>query len=170
MAGRFSGLSKSKVFTRGSFFDRPGEYVVEVEKMLTKGTRKHGLAVIAELTVIQTSTPDEIKDDKGKVVALAVKVGAKKTFMVTLTDIDQAFPKLLAFLGACAGFDPRTTEGAEAIEENIAPVSEEMLEEAVGESNPLKGTKLFCVVREHITQKDELRHFANFAPYVAPAV
>jgi hypothetical protein len=165
-SSRFSGMRSAKVFQRSAFFDRPGRYKVRIDKVEVGMTRKKGDSIFVGMTILESSTPDDLIEG-GKVVAAGVKPGDQRSYMQSLMDKDTSFPNMLAFMAAVAGIDVNSSGGPRKVEEEIAPGSEELLEEFVSDAQPAKGTILIVNVPQSTNKKGEIRHYPQFLPVPA---
>lgn len=152
--GKFSGMGAAKVFSQGSYFDGVGEYDCLIKNVMDKDSRNSGACVIVEMEVVASSNPEK------------VPVGSKKSWVQTLAKKDIAFPNLLMFLAASLGYDSNKGEHAQFINEQLAPKSEALLEEACDEkgSRPLNGKRIHVSCAPHITKDKRSITRVRFSP------
>lgn len=135
--GLFTGIESAKISAGGVYFVE-GIYVVEITKVSTLRSRKNDDLFIVE-TEIVSSTADERKP------------GTSCSWVVNLKQ-EPALGNIKAFIAAANGIDPADTEKVNE------EVTEEAVEFACSEDNPLEGTRLNleCVA---IKTKKENRDF-----------
>lgn len=125
----FAGIGQAEVFETGVYI-QPGVYLAEVKKVKQGETRKKREFFVVEMKVLETS---DIK---------AHPVGSDMTWMVMM-DQDAALGNIKHFLNV-AGDIP------------LEEISEQDALDAVGQENPLQGTKLRIIATNIKTkaQKD----------------
>lgn len=119
--GLFSGINQAQVGQGGVYF-LEGLYSVEVLKVFTMTSRKREDLFIAECKVLESDNPER-------------KPGMRASWIVNLKQ-DAALGNIKGFIAACNGIHPSDED--EVNEE----VTEEAVEYAVSDDNPLKGTVL----------------------------
>ena len=147
--GMFGGLNQANSFESGSYFDiateGPGTYLCEIVKVLAKQTQAKGPALIVELRVVGSENP-------------RCPVGTTHGWVQTLSDRNIAFPNILAFLGAVAGF-----HSADEINARVKPNAEAMLEEAI-QRGTLTGKRVVVSAHAHTTKKGQVITRIKFSP------
>lgn len=131
--GVLDGLNAAPMFENGQFLTADNRYLLEVQRLLVKNTRKSGMCFIAECTVLQ-STCD--KDP----------VGAKRSWLQKLSPADVAFPALKGFMYALLGYD-FTGADKEFCIKNIDPEltkddGKGIVDVGTSTANPFKGRKI----------------------------
>lgn len=126
--GRFSGMKDAQVSAGGNYFT-PGIYLVEVEKVHMITTRKGADMYIVETRVLESQSPNppEMMKD-GSPAAATKSPGSSPSYCVPMA-LDSALGNIKAFLAALLG-------------ENPEEITEEVAEESIADSNPLKGMKV----------------------------
>lgn len=125
----FKGLKNASIFERGVFL-QPGVYDLEIDKVITKRTRKSGDGLIVEFKVLTTT--DE-KNHPAK---------SKATWFQKMTDVDVAFGAIKLFLYAVLGYNYSDPEDKAKIAAEVDPVIEGLMGEAVGDDQPLRGRRV----------------------------
>ncbi len=127
--GLFEGVEGAKVGQGGVYF-LAGNYLVEVEKVLAKRSRKKEDLFIVEAGILESDNAQR-------------KAGSSASWIVNFKH-DAALGNIKGFLAACNGIDPG--DRAKVDEE----ITEDVCEYAVDDENPLSGTrvKLSCVMTQ----------------------
>jgi hypothetical protein len=136
--GRFAGMNGSTPFQNGAHFDGPGEYECTIAGVLLKDSVQKGAMIIVELEVITTSDPARHP------------IGAKRSWVQKLSNRVVAFPSLVGFVAAAYQYDAGIPEHAAAIQAQISPQSEALLEGALGGS--FTGKRIHVSSRFHMTK------------------
>jgi len=147
----FQGMSGSKTFEQGSYFnvdqEGEGQYTCKITKVLAKNTQQNGPAVIVEMEVVESGNPK-------------VPVGTSRSYVQTLKDRNVAFPNLISFLGAVYRIG-----SADEINAKIAPQSEQILTQAI-EGGALNGQVVRVATTLHITKKGQRITRLKFGPVI----
>lgn len=137
--GLFTGIEDAKISAGGVYFVE-GLYIVEIVKVSTIRSRKNEDLFIVETEIQSSSAPER-------------KVGTTCSWVVNLKQ-DAALGNIKAFIAAANGIDPADTEQVKQ------EITEEVVEFACSDDNPLAGTKLNleCVAIKTKAQKDFTLH------------
>lgn len=156
-AGFFgSDVNNQDASSKLPFF--PPDFIGDVKVAACKGitTREGQRAFIAELEIITTNLPE------------TVRVGGKYSWYQSLKEPGTAYPACIAFLYAALGLD--TTRDADKIKLTVKPKQDQYLNQAVGDTNILRGAMLRLQTSEIETKKTKQKFtLHNFSVYVAPA-
>jgi hypothetical protein len=141
----FSGIGQAEVGQGGIYF-LPGQYLVEVIKVIAKQSRKGAMLYIIECEVIESNNAER-------------PPGCKPAQIISMA-YDAAFRNIKEFIAACNGISPtRERERANnAVDEEAATYS-------VDESNPLGGTRLYLTCTEITTRSGNPFTLHQWEPY-----
>lgn len=145
----FAGLRNANIFETGQYLAADGRYLLQIEKIILKETRKSGKGFIVECTVVETS--NEEKDP----------VGAKRSWFQSMKDLDVAFPAIKAFLYAALGYDYSKKEDKEYLKAKVEPIIDTVTFQACDETrNPFKGRKVGVETTAKVT-KEKKQNFTR---------
>ena len=143
MEDLFDGMDDAKV-GESSVYYKPGNYVVEVIKCLTKKSRKGANLFIAETKILKSN--NDVRPP-GTVCGWIVNLG-----------LDAALGNIKGFIGAAEGMTDK-----DKINEEI---TKDVTIYAVSNENPLAGVKLNLEVVTVTTRANTDFNVHNWSPYV----
>jgi hypothetical protein len=148
----FSGIKHAQVFEKGRYFE-PGNYVLEVKKVIYKRTQRSGDAFIVEFQVLESDVE-------------SFSPGSVGSWYQNLTDTNIAFPAIKEFLMVLLGVNKNDREQWEEFNNSI----EELLQEATSDSNPLGGLqiKLYAYLKKTAKGADFTVHQWTHVPAETP--
>jgi len=132
--GLFAGIKDAQVGSGGVYF-QPGKYIVELLKVFVMRGRNKEDFFIAECRVVES---DNVKHP----------VGHKASWVVKLSQ-DMAMGNIKGFIAAANDIDPHETE---TVNEEV---TEEVVEYAVSDDNPLAGVHVGLQCTTIITKKEK---------------
>lgn len=152
---KLDGLAGAKLYETGTYLQMDKElgasahFVLEVDRIVTKDTRKSGAGFIIETRVLSSSDPE------------TDPVGSRRTVFIKMQDLDVALPNIKAFAYSVLGLDPRNPDHRTAIKEKIDPVIVPLVKGFCDEDkNPMRGKK-FAVDTEVILTKQAQKKFTR---------
>ena len=138
--GNFGGIGGVDTFERGTWISPNGIYVLAVQKLLVKETRKSGDGFIVEFKVVESNHPRHAVDSK---------VTWIKEFMISLMHVDMS--------------EPSEKEDFNATLEDL--LDEATSYEGADSDHPLHGQTIRCETVLKKTQKGNDFTVHNWSPY-----
>lgn len=148
----WDGIEDAEIFERGKYFHPGFAGIVRVRRTIGKTTRKSGLGFIVELEVVESSTPS------------IHPVGFRGSWFQKLTDVDVAFPAIIAWVFACSGLDP--AKDKDVIDSEIRPKLKDIMREATKkpDDNFFTNIKIRLETLQVTTQKGQPFTRYEFSP------
>jgi len=146
-------IGKAKVTGGGEYFDKVGNFVVEIEVVKAIETQEKGPMFCAETIVVQSDN-DEIP------------VGARRSYC-SLANAKWGPANIKEFVVAANGLNAHEPKDEKAID---AKDWDAITEEAISETNPLKGDKLLIVVYSKKTKAGTMGTRTKCLPYTKKEV
>ena len=122
--GLFDGIGNASMSAGGVYF-LVGLYRVEIERVLTKRSRKGADLFIVETTILESNNSDRPE-------------GISCSWIVNRSN-DAALGNIKKFLAATQGLDPADPDNEDQINEEVTA---DVVEFAVSDENPLEGIVL----------------------------
>jgi hypothetical protein len=149
-AALFAAMGTPQVFSRGAYFDGPGEYEGEVIETIQKVTTGSGLCVIFSFRITKSSRAD-------------VPVGSQRGTVLPVSK-RQTASTMLDFLAAVFGVDTKTPQGLAYANDTLSKAFQQLFTRILSSEQPLTGRKVRITSRHHKTKKEQVITVQDFAP------
>lgn len=150
----FAGIREAKTYSDGGNYFTPGDYEVDIDKMIWKVAEEGYQALIVEFKVVASNNEK-------------IKVGETYSWFQKNNKAFKSEAK--AFCIAAVGYDERNEAHAQAIKEKVEPNCENIMLKGVQEQK-LKGRRLKLKVfaKPKKDKPNESFHKHIFSPGAAP--